>query len=720
MRCRVRKRQVQYEPKLYFYRKHMGMRHRPAFRSPEVLIGFVSIFAISTFIVNEQTSKRLITKGAQKLIKDVSKAGFKTAFKGGAMLVGGAVGLAFALPEAIDNWKDMIEKKHVTEASQSLRDTADEIENACRTLREELDEIQRTFDEMAKLQEDTDTSSEEESEEEESDQEEKDSHGSSVSWFLKRRYTKPSCHCSQGASKEERVRNLVLAESEEESESNRDSEEESEEERESDQDSHSENEKDRESNRDSEEENEEERESGQDSHSESEEDSVSNRDSEEESEEERESDQDSHSESEKDSDSNRDSEEESEEERDSDQDSHSESEEDRESNRDSEEENEEERESGQDSHSESEEESVSNRDSEEESEEERESDQDSHSESEKDRESNRDSEEESGEERASDQDSHSESEEDRESNRDSEEESEVERASNRDEKIKGVKQSERYQGKLSENEIKRGERHELEREEQRNSEQNQGVGIRMALLNIRSLTKKWAKVLELIRNNNIDVFLSTETWLQDGSGDDILIKASPPDFTFHHEAREGRGGGVAIQFSRAFQDDRLYFDHITTFEYVAVVLQNDDTPILVINIYHPPGYTRGQFHCFLDEFQMLLNYSFEIYEHIIITGDFNIHIDNGMQSSAIEFYFLLLLNNLEQHVNEPTHRRGHTLDLVITRNVVISNLHVEDHTISDHSTVIFIATPILTDGKKKSKRKVKENKKSRRFKKNEP
>lgn len=56
-------------------------------------------------------------------------------------VVGGAVGMAFALPEAIDNWKDLIEKNNVTEASKSLRDTADAILKMTRTLKKQLDEM---------------------------------------------------------------------------------------------------------------------------------------------------------------------------------------------------------------------------------------------------------------------------------------------------------------------------------------------------------------------------------------------------------------------------------------------------------------------------------------------------------------------------------------------------------------------------------------------------
>ncbi len=57
-------------------------------------------------------------------------------------VVGAAVGLAFALPEAIEIWKDQIKKNHVTEASQSLRDTADAILKISRTLRKQFNGIE--------------------------------------------------------------------------------------------------------------------------------------------------------------------------------------------------------------------------------------------------------------------------------------------------------------------------------------------------------------------------------------------------------------------------------------------------------------------------------------------------------------------------------------------------------------------------------------------------
>lgn len=52
--------------------------------------------------------------------------------------------MSFALPEAIDNWKDMIKNNHMTEASKSLRDTADAILKMTRTLSGQLDDM--TYD----------------------------------------------------------------------------------------------------------------------------------------------------------------------------------------------------------------------------------------------------------------------------------------------------------------------------------------------------------------------------------------------------------------------------------------------------------------------------------------------------------------------------------------------------------------------------------------------
>ena len=53
-------------------------------------------------------------------------------------------------------------------------------------------------------------------------------------------------------------------------------------------------------------------------------------------------------------------------------------------------------------------------------------------------------------------------------------------------------------------------------------------------------------------------------------------------------------------------------------------------------------------------------------EELLIVGDFNIHVDSSNNRSR-SFLDILNANGLTQHVTRPTHQKGYTLDLVITR-----------------------------------------------------
>ncbi|XP_073343596.1 uncharacterized protein [Pagrus major] len=127
----------------------------------------LQVVGILTFFSLKNGGKKfdiLFAEGAKQLMKQVATTGFKTALKGGAMVVGGAVGMGFALYEAIDSWQDLIKKNHVTEASQSLRDTACDIRKISQTLREQFNDMREKFEELAEVKriiENSDRSSEE-------------------------------------------------------------------------------------------------------------------------------------------------------------------------------------------------------------------------------------------------------------------------------------------------------------------------------------------------------------------------------------------------------------------------------------------------------------------------------------------------------------------------------------------------------------------------------
>ncbi|CAB4003826.1 Hypothetical predicted protein [Paramuricea clavata] len=93
---------------------------------------------------------------------------------------------------------------------------------------------------------------------------------------------------------------------------------------------------------------------------------------------------------------------------------------------------------------------------------------------------------------------------------------------------------------------------------------------------------------------------------------------------------------------------------------------------------------------FLSEFADYMESFIMCTEPIIITGDFNFHVDNANDPSAAAFMDLLDSMDLVQHVSSSTQVSRHTLDLIITRKMdtIITSPPINDTFLSDHSTVL--------------------------------
>ena len=77
--------------------------------------------------------------------------------------------------------------------------------------------------------------------------------------------------------------------------------------------------------------------------------------------------------------------------------------------------------------------------------------------------------------------------------------------------------------------------------------------------------------------------------------------------------------------------------------------------------------------------------------HILILVDFNIQMDNETDTTARDMKDLIYSFNMDQHVNHVTHKKGHLLDLVISRaeNSLIRSLSVVPWAFSDHHVIKF-------------------------------
>ena len=107
-----------------------------------------------------------------------------------------------------------------------------------------------------------------------------------------------------------------------------------------------------------------------------------------------------------------------------------------------------------------------------------------------------------------------------------------------------------------------------------------------------------------------------------------------------------------------------------TFEYICITNGRNSITYAANAIYRPPplqvnGVKTNDFLAEIDSFFTELNL---LPMPIMALGDFNVHFDSPEKSETRSFMSTLSSIDLYQYVLHPTHKNGHTIDLVITRN----------------------------------------------------
>ena len=210
------------------------------------------------------------------------------------------------------------------------------------------------------------------------------------------------------------------------------------------------------------------------------------------------------------------------------------------------------------------------------------------------------------------------------------------------------------------------------------------------VLNSQSVRNKTLSVKDFTVESDIDVLAFTETWLSDESDEYIIRDLCPTGYEFYIP-RGSRGGGVGLYKKRIrFQKQSRIKAKFRSFEFTDLLLRQDSTSLRVIIVYCPQTVdNRSTEPVFFQEFPSLLEKLAIAAGSLLMVGDFNFHVEDCNDRSAQRFLQLLETFNMEQHIREPTHRSGHTLDLMITRaeENIASNFSVHDPAISDHFAV---------------------------------
>lgn len=215
--------------------------------------------------------------------------------------------------------------------------------------------------------------------------------------------------------------------------------------------------------------------------------------------------------------------------------------------------------------------------------------------------------------------------------------------------------------------------------------------LRIICLNPWSVCNKTTSIHDFIIDEKPDLLCITETWLSGTASDGPIISAILPDgYEMQHNPRGSRGGGVAIVHRTCIPvlpAKEAYQPH--SYELLECIVKAAQTFRICV-VYHPPKNNSNAFIDDLaDHFELLAAQR----EPLLIVGDFNLHMDAKEDRHGLQLKNLIDTFGLVQHISEPTHRNGHILDLVISRDSehMVTSVDVRDKGFPDHFSV-FIRT----------------------------
>ena len=209
----------------------------------------------------------------------------------------------------------------------------------------------------------------------------------------------------------------------------------------------------------------------------------------------------------------------------------------------------------------------------------------------------------------------------------------------------------------------------------------------MGLLNVRALTEKTQLCQDFIKLHKLDFFFITEAWLQEDANV-TLIATAPPNFSYFNLPRPDKtGGGLAVFYNNTFKCSPITFGNFRSFEVFCFLINGPD-PVLCVLIYRPPNGKCG----FITEFSEFLSIITQRFGNICLVGDYNINVCCPSHPLSTTFTNLIDSFGINQSVKEPTHRKGHTLDLVMSLGLAIHNVELFDFVLSDHKAIVFKTT----------------------------
>ena len=202
--------------------------------------------------------------------------------------------------------------------------------------------------------------------------------------------------------------------------------------------------------------------------------------------------------------------------------------------------------------------------------------------------------------------------------------------------------------------------------------------------------EKLRNLLQIIEDSDVDIACICETWFDSQEGKfTAVIKEAGYDIK-HANREKKRGGGVALIYKRKLnmKPGEASTTKYVSFEFSYCILKTIEAKILVVCVYR---LQEISVQIFCEEFETFMDTIFHKGDKIIITGDFNVWIEQN-NSDAGRLTNMMNGYGLSQRVNKSTHIEGHTLDHVYVNECQLElNCEVGDRRdlSTDHYPITF-------------------------------
>ena len=215
----------------------------------------------------------------------------------------------------------------------------------------------------------------------------------------------------------------------------------------------------------------------------------------------------------------------------------------------------------------------------------------------------------------------------------------------------------------------------------------------LTLVSIQSLKDKDTILLDHQIEKKKDICIMTETWLKEN--DDTWLKCSDISRNGYeiqmHNRNIRKDGGLAIVYRLNLKVLAIKANHTRSMEYAIWKVNTGTVTINSFAICHPSYSDINQSTnvMFLDDLPDIFEKHLMSLSNIVVTGDFNLHIDKKNDPDVNPFKDMVQAFGLDCQVDFPTHWSGHTLDLILTEtvaNIKMSKCEPGEF-LSDHCSV---------------------------------